>query len=89
MGSSPLTGLSGGVGSGRRLDSSRSTLARLHPGVREEVERLIAKLGGVVRVSRAWAWETACRCAPDWLHAVKHSGLVSKPMAWRPCLAEL
>jgi len=43
--------ISVGSGVARRSDASRSALSRLHPSVREEVERLIAKLGGIVRVS--------------------------------------
>ena len=34
----------------RRADAPSSALSRLHPSVREEVERLIAKLNGAVRV---------------------------------------
>ncbi|GBF93306.1 hypothetical protein Rsub_06038 [Raphidocelis subcapitata] len=48
----PAAGSGGGgagAGAARRSDSARAPLARLHPSVREEVERLIARLGGVVR----------------------------------------
>lgn len=36
-------------GSIKRSDNARAPLARLHPGVKEEVERLVAKLGGIIR----------------------------------------
>jgi hypothetical protein len=57
----PMGGVQASGLAGRRSDAPRAPLARLHPNVRDEVERLIAKLGGVVRVSRTRRPATAGR----------------------------
>jgi hypothetical protein len=60
-------GLAGALAAGgaRRPDAARAPLARLHPGVREEVERLIERLGGVVRV-RGGGWAAGRAAAGRW-----------------------